>query len=266
MLFAKDDTTTTECTHCQEDRYQNQGSNIPRRTFQMLSIGDQISLALLNKDTREKMLYRSQFEYDPEVSTDTFSGKRYQNLLERGFFAGQNDVALILQIDGFSPSDKGNTDKLNMVQIVNMNLPPQSRLEKKTKKKKNLPYYRYQKEYLIQLCVLPGPRSPADYDTFLLPIVSELKDLEAKGLTIQIENGDYITFKVYLLCATGDIPAVTSISKHAGHVSSTSCRICKEKAVKYGRGRYTLPNHSDLRDTQDYTYGNIVSLYCFFFF
>ena len=136
MLFAKDDTTTTECTHCQEDRYQNQGSNIPRRTFQMLSIGDQISLALLNKDTREKMLYRSQFEYDPEVSTDTFSGKRYQNLLERGFFAGQNDVALILQIDGFSPSDKGNTDKLNMVQIVNMNLPPQLRLEKKTKKRK----------------------------------------------------------------------------------------------------------------------------------
>ncbi|KAG1442633.1 hypothetical protein G6F56_010985 [Rhizopus delemar] len=106
-------------------RYQNQGSNIPRKTFQMLSISDQISLALLNKDTREKMLYRSRFEYDPEVSADTFSGKRYQSLLERGFFAGQNDVALILQIESFSPSDKGNSNKLNMVQLVNINVPPQ---------------------------------------------------------------------------------------------------------------------------------------------
>lgn len=107
---------------------------------------------------------------------------------------------------------------------------------------------------------LPGPKSPADYDSFLMPIVSELKDLETNGISVKTEAGDIINAKVHLLNATGDIPAVTAISKHAGHASIDGCRICKDKAVRCNNGRYMMESGANLRDVNDYTYGNPVSI------
>lgn len=123
MMFQKDDIASKTCKYCNESRYQKEGEHKPVNAFQMLSIGDQIALSLSQSSTRELMKYRSQYQSEPGVYKDTFDGERYKDLLKRNFFRNENDVALMMQIDGFTPSDNANNASLTMVQFVNMNIP-----------------------------------------------------------------------------------------------------------------------------------------------
>ncbi|CAO3670990.1 unnamed protein product [Rhizopus stolonifer] len=61
-MFQKDDALTTKCIHCHEHRYKHEGQQVPRATFKMMSVSDQIAMALSNKKTREHMLYRHNYE------------------------------------------------------------------------------------------------------------------------------------------------------------------------------------------------------------
>ena len=60
---------------------------------------------------------------------------------------------------------------------------------------------------MFQLAVIPGKAK--DLDSFLLPIVDEIKSLDEHGLIAKKHNGEEIRSKVHLVIATGDIPQVT---------------------------------------------------------
>ncbi|KAG1442004.1 hypothetical protein G6F56_011243 [Rhizopus delemar] len=76
------------------------------------------------------MKYRSQYQSEPGVYKDPFDGEQYKDLRKRNFFRNENDVGLMMQIDGFTPSDNANNASLTMVRFVNMNIPLELRYKK----------------------------------------------------------------------------------------------------------------------------------------
>jgi hypothetical protein len=73
---------------------------------------------------------------------------------------------------------------------------------------------RYTDEYMFQLAVIPGKIK--DLDSYLLPIVDEVKSLGEHGLVVKKYNGDTIKAKVHMMMATGDIPQVLYPCKKKG--------------------------------------------------
>src|SRR5690348_16720290 len=121
---------------------------------------------------------------------------------------------------------------------------------------------------MIQICVLPGPKAPkADgYWSFLNPILNDINKLSDNGLIVSSDNGNIICCKVHSLLISGDIPAVSSICSHRGHIYQYGCRICNVGGQhnSNNRGWYFPPFDNDnnnifVRDILSYKNGDDVS-------
>ena len=87
-----------------------------------------------------------------------------RNWLMKDFFANERDVALIGSTDGYQIF-KQKTDDCWIIMFINANL---------------LPFERVKKENLLISMIIPGPKQPKNFNSFLNPIVDELKLLEGK--------------------------------------------------------------------------------------
>lgn len=125
-------------------------------------------------------------------------------------------------------------------------------------------YFRYTNEYLLQLAILPGSKKPADLDSFLKPIVDELKDLSQYGLIVKKnQNEEVCRAKVHLLLCSGDIPAVADMAHLGSHNSFYGCRICETEGKlpdNRSHGMYFENCNAPLRPVRDFLYGNPVSV------
>src|SRR6266545_1547420 len=95
---------------------------------------------------------------------DIFDGNIYKELLERNLFNDKIDVAFTVSCDEYQIF-KQRTDDCWAFLIINNNLDPLIRV-----KKKNL---------LIPF-LIPGPKQPKDFNTFLRPFINKMKELEGK--------------------------------------------------------------------------------------
>lgn len=123
-------------------------------------------------------------------------------------------------------------------------------------------YFRYTNEYLLQLAILPGSKKPADLDSFLKPVVDELKDLSKYGLIVKKNQHEVCRAKVHLLLCSGDIPAVEDMAHLGSHNSSYGCRICETKGTSpdnRSHGMYFEDCNAPLRPLNDFLHGNPVS-------
>lgn len=123
-------------------------------------------------------------------------------------------------------------------------------------------FLRYTQQYLLQPAILPGPGKPKDLDSFLVPIVAELKDLAQYGLVLK-QNGSVICrSKVHLLFSSGDIPAVADMGHFGAHSSYYGCRVCeiRGKAPENVSRPLCFENcFARLRPMEDFVSGNPVS-------
>jgi hypothetical protein len=62
---------------------------------------------------------------------------------------------------------------------------------------------------MLQLAILHGKKKPKDLDSFLSPIINEIRSLEKNGLVVRRFSGEESHSKVHLVLATGDIPQVS---------------------------------------------------------
>jgi hypothetical protein len=106
---------------------------------------------------------------------------------------------MILFVDGFCTNKNNKGDKLTIIHLLNMNLPPE---------------YRYQDQNMLQFAILPGPNYPKNIDTFLKQIIDEFYLLSTKGMLVQKDGIEVCRAKVNLVMATGDIPAVADLAHH----------------------------------------------------
>jgi Transposase family tnp2 len=122
-----------------------------------------------NSSYAKKIQYQSKHQNDPTKITDIFDGAHYHSLLETPvtigdeelsmwFFSHPRDIALGFSTDGCGPFKWHNKTAWPLI-IFNYNIPPKERLQKKN---------------IISLGTIPGPKKPADMDSFLWPMVQEL--------------------------------------------------------------------------------------------
>lgn len=159
------------CPWCEEAAYiNNQSSNMrtPRKVTTFLPLLDRFKLQYNNSNRSRELRYRHNYvnsdEYEEDSISDIFDGRLYKELTEEGYFADERDIALIGSTDGYQIF-KQKTDDCWVIMFINANLPPNERIKK---------------ENLLISAIIPGPNQPKNFNSFLRPIVNELKELEGK--------------------------------------------------------------------------------------
>jgi hypothetical protein len=154
----------TSCPWCGEAAYIN--GRTPRKVTAFLPLLDRFKLQYNSPKRSTELRYRYNYvnndEYNKDSISDIFDGDLYKELVDEGYFKDEQNVALIGFTDGFQIF-KQKTDDCWAIMFINANLPPNERVKK---------------ENLLISAIIPGPNQPKNFNSFLRPIVDELKMLE----------------------------------------------------------------------------------------
>lgn len=177
------------CPWCGEAAYINQSSNMrtPRKVSTFLPLLDRFKLQYNNSRRSEELRYRHRYVINNEDSSmgDIFDGELYKELTRDGYFTDERDIALIGSTDGYQIF-KQRTDDCWVIMFINANLPPNERVKKENLLisaiipggRLSLPIYVVKKKNLLIFATISGPNQPKNFNSFLRPIVDELKTLE----------------------------------------------------------------------------------------
>ena len=165
----------TSCPHCHEERYQLSTKNKkkPRKQAPYFSLINRFRIQYSCKERSQQLRYRneyistSKYNEGKEIG-DIFDGELYKDMVKRGFFQDERDIALLASVDGYQVF-RQKTEENWIILFINGNLPPTERVKK---------------ENMLIAAMFPGPQAPKDVNSFMRPIIDELKLLE----------GDYFDF------------------------------------------------------------------------
>ena len=112
--------------------------------------------------------------HKPGMTTDIFDGLHYRSLLEErvvagvrtfphNYFSDHCDIALGFATDGFTPFKRWKLTACILL-VFNYNLPPEQR---------------FQKDNILCVGIIPGPKKPWDADSFIYLLMCELLELTA---------------------------------------------------------------------------------------
>jgi hypothetical protein len=241
----------TKCPYsdCEEERFDAQGR--ARRRFTYIPLIPRLKAFLANQAQADAMAYRAQFEHVPDVIKDVFDGLLYRSLLGQHvqpvggpmqahrYFDAATDIALGLSTDGYAPFRRRAKTAWPLL-IFNYNLPPD---------------VRFHLNNILCLGVIPGPRKPRDFDSFLWPLVQELLLLELGVPAVDARTHTAVKLRAFLLFVFGDIPAVSMAMRMKGHNGICPCRFCSIRGVRipnqqqspYYVPLHRSPRHPDVR-------------------
>lgn len=162
----------TKCLTCGAKRYQHNTLQ-PCQQYSYFSLIERLIIQYGDYDRAKELRYRanyiSQKSYKRNIQIgDIFDGDRYKELVKDGYFQDERDVALIASVDGYQIF-RQKTDDCWILLFINANLAPETRVKKDN--------------FLIG-AIIPGPKEPKDFNSFLAPIVLELQKLE--GIIINL--------------------------------------------------------------------------------
>ena len=120
-----------------------------------------------DRKSAEALRYREKYTESSEYAAgdqmaDVFDGTHYKSLVNSGFFRNTEDVALMGSTDSYQIFCQKRNDCW-IILLINANLPPSERVKK---------------DNLMISAMFPGPKQPKDMNSFLWPLVEELKKLE----------------------------------------------------------------------------------------
>ena len=155
---------------------------------------------------------------------DVFDGQHYHMLCwkwvhidgqwyEHHFFCDPHDITLGLMTDRFhifKHQPNGGTTCWPII-AINYNLPP----EEHTKLCNILP-----------LAIVPGPKAPKDFNTFLQPLVDEMKKLTIGEWTFNSSTNESFKLSAYLISFHGDMVATKYIMNFRGPNGISPCSLC----------------------------------------
>ncbi|KAJ9542476.1 hypothetical protein OSB04_028982 [Centaurea solstitialis] len=111
------------------------------------------------------------------------------------------------------------------------------------------------------MCLLiPCPKSPGkDFDTFMRPLIDELKNLWVGVATYDATSGGMFNFKAVVLWTTSDFPAYAYLSGYStkGHLACPEClanthfRSIRSKTCYMGSRKW-LPSNHQWRKSKDF--------------
>jgi hypothetical protein len=161
-------TNDATCRFCNLERYiinnNPRKPQKPQKSAMYFPLLDRFRIQYADSERALKLRYRSQREERDDEYSDIFDGDLYKELIEEGFFSDERDIALIGTTDGYQIF-RQKTDTCWIVMFINANLSPTIRVKK---------------ENLLISAIIPGPNQPKDFNSFLRPIIDELKLLQGK--------------------------------------------------------------------------------------
>ncbi|GES88052.1 transposase domain-containing protein [Rhizophagus clarus] len=220
-----------ECPTCGEKRYKsNSNDQIGRKKMAYFPLKDRFVIQYQNSSRSLELQYRNNYTTSQEYLQyrsygDVFDGGRYQELVKEGHFMDYRDIALIASLDGYNIF-KQKTDDCWIILFINANIPPENRVKRNN---------------LLIGALIPGPSAPGDLNSFLYPVIEELKELE-HGIRCHdgYTNQDFI-LHCSVVSWSGDTPALAKLMCTTGHNSYQG-----KTGVAYN------PNNLPKRTHQDY--------------
>ena len=153
---------------CEEPRYTPDKS--ARKSAAYWSLINSLRIQYRDKARAETLRYRHIYTSTREYTLgnwigDVFDGFRYKTLVSLGFFPDARDIALLASTDGYQIFQQ-KRDDCWVILLINANLPPTVRV---------------QRENLMISMLILGPKAPKNFNSFLWPLVDELKQLQGNG-------------------------------------------------------------------------------------
>lgn len=217
------------CPYCKEERYDAHGRR--RQIFRYLPFAPRLAALFGNPRSSELMRHRATYESGEGELSDVFDGSHYRRLRGRKvrvdgvdydhcLFSNNHDVALGIMTDRFQifKRPRGGTQTCWPILAVNFNLPPTIRTHLMN---------------TIPLAIIPGPKAPVDFNSYLRPFINEAKRLASTGVpAIDAIYNHSFTLRAYPISCHGDTPAIKHCMCFKGHNGIRPCRACQ------GRSRY----------------------------
>jgi len=210
-----------ECPKCKTSRLD--GSGQARRMFSYMSLIPRLCVLVSNRTYATRLQYHADEHAKtcmctPGMTTDIFDGLHYRLLLgehvvvrdqtlTHHYFSDHRDIALGFATDGFAPFKKRKHTAWILL-VFNYNLPPDER---------------FQRDNILCVGIIPGPKKPWNADSFIHLLVQELLELAISVPTYDTLSSRRFTLHAYLITAFGDIPAVSMIMRMKGHNSLCPC-------------------------------------------
>ncbi|KAF8691635.1 Transposase family tnp2, partial [Rhizoctonia solani] len=226
------DLSLETCPICHKRRFSPGGR--PRWIFHYTPLIPQLRALFHNPEMTKKLPYclMAKELHTPGTIEDVFNSKNYcclrTTLLNKTqgyhYFDNPTDIALGILTDGFTLfkwRQRGHSTAWPRL-IINYNLHPSSRTRL---------------ENLICVGVIPGPKQCKDINSFLVPLLKELLDLEAGIMLVQTTKsnaiscdpnmpGSHFILRAFLITIIGNIPAISKLLCMKGHNAKSPCRMC----------------------------------------
>ena len=220
------------CPYCSEPRYNSSGK--PRKLFVYLPVIPRLKAFLASESMATEMAYRAkeQAKHTPGVIRDISDSENYRALLDKHvtvdrkqlshkYFDDARDVALGLSTDGFAPFKRRTKTAWPLI-LFNYNLRPDIRTHL---------------DNILGLGIIPGPKKPVDFDSFLWPFVREMLRLSVGIHAYDCLLKVFFALHAYLILVFGDIPAISMVMRMKGHNGACPCRMCEIRGVRVPESR-----------------------------
>ena len=238
VAFTGEYSGRNECPLCNEKRYIG-NTGRPRKQFAYIPILDRLKLQYRNASRAQVLsTYRQSFtgeERSTEIR-DFFDGDLYHDfhIGKLKLFRDSRDIAFHMTLDGVQLTNMRHYEVTPVI-LLNLNLPPEER---------------YKVENILASMVIPGPKKPRNLDSFLRPLVEELKRLDDGAPAFDANTGQTFTLRAWVTMVTGDGPAIADAIgfKRPGN-AYRPCRHCMIKGElgnpgPNGTGTYYVPHTS----------------------
>ena len=233
IAFTGEYSELSECPLCGEERFEDFQSKKPWKTFAHIPLIPRLRLQYRDASRADVLKgYRESLAGDSsgDQVQDFFDGLLFREFHQRemGLFSDPHDVALHLSLDTVQ-LPKVFDYEITPVILLNLNLPPNER---------------YKVDNILASLLIPGPKKPKLFDSFLRPLVDEMVEM---GDGVPALDGRTLTsfdLRAWITMVTGGGPALADAigMKRPGH-ALRPCRTCLIEAESAGR-TYYVPHSS----------------------
>lgn len=210
------------CPYCKEPRYDSKKN--PRARFWYLPIFPRLEGLFRNERIAQTLTtYRSEYKTKHGEISDIFDSDHYKELRTKNvviegeeapykYFDQPTDIALGMSTDGVSLfKTRKHFCTATPVISINYSFPPE---------------VRNRFGNIEQSLVIPGPKSPKDFNSFMVPLEKEaIAMARGKRIWNAYTKAQFI-LRCYYIRAFGDMVAMLKVLYLKGHNGIRPCRCC----------------------------------------
>ena len=234
MAYTGQFTLLTACPTCNTKRYDSTGE--PRCVFHYIPLQHRLKIQFGNPlRSRQLSTYRSKFKTSSlsrSNRNDVFDGDWFHECCRENLFYDDRHLALRLTLDAVGlVKNPRPSQSITPVVIYILNLDPSIR-----DKDPNA----------LTTHIIPGGYNHKFVDTWLQPLVDELRELHDGIPAYDGARNQSFVLKAHVILVTGDGPAIAEVmgTKSPGK-SKQSCRLCTFSGTKGRHGKYFYPHNNN---------------------